>query len=88
MEDTVLSSKSSGKSQKSKEDPCVDLDAAISNTSFTLGSFLEIKACLQENPDVISQELSDSLLEVVVEPTYHFPEFMHWIANNFVKGST
>ena len=84
----MSSSKSSGKSQKSKEDPCVDLDVAISDTSFTLGSFSEIKACLQENPDVISQELYDSLLEVVVEPTYHFPEFMHWIANNFVKGST
>ena len=88
MEDTVSSSKSSSKSQKSKEDPYIDLHAAISDTIFTLGNFSEIKACLQESPDVISQKLSDSLLEVVVEPTYHFPEFMHWIANNFVKGST
>lgn len=88
MEDTVSSSKSSGKSQKSKEDPCVDLNVDIPDTSFTLGSFSQIKACLQENLDVISQKLSNSLLEVVIEPTYHFPEFMHWIANNFVKGST
>lgn len=68
-----------------KEEHIVDLDTGIDETVLTYGNLTKIKSKTTENSDLISSSLCSSLFEVTIEPTFPFPNFIHWIAKNYVK---
>ena len=70
-----------------KEYWLTDLDAEVYETILTLGNLKEIKNKLTQIPNFILDNFSLSLFEVIIEPTFPFQDFVHWIVKNYVKSS-
>ena len=70
-----------------KEDFLVDLDAAIRENEFTLGTLSQIKQSILDNPNIISDSFCSSLSQFVIEPTFPYPEFIHWVVQNYVVST-
>lgn len=70
-----------------KEEHVIDLDTWIFETILTLRNLIEIKNKLSQGPNLIFDSLCSSLFEVTIEPTFPFPDFIHWIVKNYVKSN-
>ena len=75
------------KSTDPKEQLLNDLDAEIKETKLTIGTLGKIKKTITDNSSIISETLCLSLSEVTVEPTFPFPEFIHWAVKNYVPST-
>lgn len=69
------------------EEFLIDLDATIKETKFTIGTLIQIKKTVAENPNLISDAFCSYLSQVTIEPTFPFPEFVHWVVNNYVPST-
>ena len=69
------------------EEFLIDLDAAIKETKFMIGNLRQIKKMVIENPNLISDIFCSSLSQVTIEPTFPFPEFIPWVAKNYVPST-
>jgi hypothetical protein len=76
------------KSLDPKEEFISDLDAEIHEIVLTLGNLIEIKNNLTQIPNFILDNFCSSLFEVTIEPTFPFPNFIHWVEKNYVKSNS
>ena len=60
-----------------KEEFIVDLDSAIKENEFSLGTLSQIKQTILDNPNIISDSFCSSLSQFVIEPTFLYPELIH-----------
>ena len=65
----------------------IDLDVSIKETQFTIGTLIQIKKIVTENPNLIFDAFFSSLSRVTIEPTFPFPEFIHWVVKNYVLST-
>lgn len=70
-----------------KEEYLIDLDATIKETKFNIGTLSQIKKTIVENPNLILDAFCSSLSEFTIEPTFPFPEFIHWVVKNYVPST-
>ena len=75
------------KSVDPKEEFLVDLDASIQENRLTLGTLDQIKQIIMDNSNIISNNLCSSLSQFTFEPTFPYPEFAHWIVQNYVPST-
>ena len=62
-----------------KQEFLVDLDASIKENELTLGNVNQIKQTILDNSNIISDILCSSLSQFTFEPTFPYPEFVHWV---------
>lgn len=62
-----------------KEEFLVDLDSSIQENKLTLGSLDQIKQTILDNSNIISDSLCSSLSQFTLQPTFPYPEFVHWV---------
>lgn len=62
-----------------KEEFLVDLDVAIQENKLTLGTLDQIKKTILDNSNIISDSLCSFLSQYTFEPTFPYPEFVHWV---------
>ena len=72
------------KSTDPKEELLIDLDLAIKETKLIVGTLSQIKQTIIDNPSIISDTLCSPLSQFTIEPTFPFPEFVHWTVKNYV----
>ena len=70
-----------------KEEFLVDLDASIQENKLTLGSLDQIKQTILDNSNIISDSLCSSLSQFTLESTFQYPEFVHWVVQNYVPST-
>ena len=70
-----------------KEEFIVDLDAAIRENEFTLGTLSQIKQTILDNPNIIFDSFCSSLSQFVIEPTFPYLEFIHWVVQNYAPST-
>ena len=70
-----------------KEELIVDLDVAIRENEFTLGTLSQIKQTILDNLNIISDSFYSSLSQFVIEPTFPYPEFIHWVVQNYAPST-
>ena len=70
-----------------KEEHIADWDMGIYETVLTFGNLTKIKSKISKNPNLISSSFCSSLFEVTIEPTFPFPDFILWIAKNYIKSN-
>ena len=70
-----------------KEELLIDLDAAIKETKLIIRTLSQIKKTIIDNPSIISNTFYSSLSELAIEPTFSFPEFVHWAVKNYVPST-
>ena len=75
------------KSTDPKEELLIDLDAAIKETKLTIGTLSQIKKTITDNPSIISNTFFSSLSQFIIEPTFPFSEFVHWVVKNYVPST-
>ena len=75
------------KSVDPKEELLIDVDATIKETELTLGTLNQIKKTILDNSNIISDSLCSSLSQFTIEPTFPFPEFVHWVVENYVSST-
>ena len=69
-----------------KEELLIDLDVVIKETELTLGTLSQIKQTILDNLNIISDTLCSSLSQFTIEPTFPFPELIHWVVDNYVPS--
>lgn len=70
-----------------KEEHIIYLDTRVIETVLALRNLIEIKNKLSRVPNLISDSFCLSLFEVTIEPTFPFPDFIHWTVKNYVKSN-
>ena len=75
------------KSLDPSEDVIVDLDSPISETILRFGPLHHTKQLLADNAHAISPRLCSNLAQFSIEPTYPYPELVHWSVSNFVPST-
>ena len=75
------------KSLDPSEDVIVDLDSPISETILRFGPLHYTKQLLADNAHAISPRLCSNLAQFSIEPTYPYPELVHWSVSNFVPST-
>ena len=70
-----------------KEEHAIDLDIGIFEMVLTLGNIIEIKNKVSHNSNLIYSSFCLSLFELMIEPTFPFLNFIHWIVKNYVKSN-
>ena len=65
----------------------IDLDASILETKLTIHDQSQIKNIIAQSPKIISKALCSSLSQFTIEPTFPFPELIHWSAKNYAPSS-
>ena len=70
-----------------KKELLIDLDVAIKETESTLGTLSQIKQTILDNSNIISDTLCSSLSQFTIEPTFPFPEFIHWVVENYAPST-
>ena len=83
----VTSAIKSCKQATPKEEFNVDLDSAIRENEFTLGTLSQIKQTILDNPNIISNSFYSSLSQFVIEPTFPYPEFIRWVVENYAPST-
>ena len=68
------------------EDYLIDLDAFIRETSLTFGPLSCTKQLLLDNSNIISQAFCSNVSQSSLEPTFPYPELIHWVVSNFVPS--
>ena len=76
------------KSLDPKEEFISDLDAKIYKTILIFGNLTEIKNKLTQILNFIPDNFYLSLFKVTIEPTFPFPDFIHWVEKNYVKSNS
>ena len=74
------------KSVDPKEEFLVDLDASIQENRLTIGTLDHIKQVIMDNSNIISDNFCSSLSQFTFEPTFPYPEFVHWTMQNYVPS--
>lgn len=75
------------KSVDPNEELLVDLDASIQENRLTLGTLDQIKHIIMDNSNIISDSFCSSLSQFNFEPTFPYPEFVHWTVQNYVPST-
>ena len=75
------------KSIDPREDYLIDLDAFIRETNLTFGPLNHTKQLLMDNSNVISQTFCSNISQSALEPTFPYPELIHWAVSNFVPST-
>ena len=75
------------KSLDPSEDFVIDLDTPISKTILNFGPLHHTKQLLADNAHIISPRLCSNLAQFALEPTYPYPELVHWSVSNFVPST-
>ena len=75
------------KSLDPSEDVIVDLDTPISEAILSFGPLHHTKQLLADNAHTISPRLCSNLAQFSIEPTYPYPELVHWSVSNFVPST-
>ena len=78
---------SSCKSLDPAEDFVIDLDTPISETTLNFGPLHHTKQLLADNPHTISPRLCSNLAQFALDPTYRYPELVHWSVSNFIPST-
>lgn len=76
-----------GKSIDPKEECLVDLDASIQESRLILGTPDHIKQVIMDNSNIILDSFCSSLAQFTFEPTFPYPEFVHWTMQNYVPST-
>lgn len=69
------------------EDFVIDLDVSISETTLNFGPLHHTKQLLADNSHAISLRLCSNIAQIALEPTYPYPELVHWAMSNFVPST-
>ena len=69
------------------EDFVVDLDVSINETVLNFGPLHHTKQLLAENSQTVSPRLCSNLAQFALEPTYPYPELVHWAVSNFIPST-
>ena len=69
------------------EDYLIDLDAFVCETSLTFGPLSYTKQLLSDNSNIISQTFCSNVSQSSLEPTFPYPELIHWVVFNFVPST-
>lgn len=77
----------SSKSLDLTEDFVIDLDTPISETDLNFGPLHHTKQLLADNSQTVSPRLYSNLSQFALEPTYPYPELVHWSVSNFVPST-
>ena len=75
------------KSLDPAEDFVIDLDMSISETTLNFGPLHHMKQLLADNSHAISPRLCSNLAQFALEPTYPYPELVHWAVSNFIPST-
>ena len=75
------------KSIDPKEECLVNLHASIQESRLTLGTLDHIKQVIMDNSNIISDNFCSSLSQFTFEPTFPYPEFVHWTVQNYVPST-
>ena len=75
------------KSLDPAEDFVVDLDTPISETILHFGPLHHTKQLLADNSQTVSPRLCSNLSQFALEPTYPYPELVHWSVSNFIPST-
>ena len=70
-----------------KEEFLVDLDVAIQENKLTLGTLDQIKQTILDTSNIILDTFYSSLLQFTFEPTFPYPESVHWVVQNYVPST-
>jgi hypothetical protein len=68
------------------EDNLIDLDTCVHETSLTFGPLSHTKQLLLDNSNSFSQGFCSSVSQFWLEPTFLYPELVHWAVSNFVPS--
>ena len=83
----VTSAISSCKSIDPAEDFVIDLDVFINETTLNFGPLHHTKQLLADNSYAISQSFCSNISQFALEPTYPYPELIHWAISNFIPST-
>ena len=75
------------KSINPAEDFVIDLDVSINETALNFGPLHHTKQLLADNSHAVSPRLCSNLAQFALEPTYPYPELVHWAVSNFVPST-
>ena len=75
------------KSMDPKEELLIDLDATIKETKLTVGTLIQVKQTIMDNPNIILDTFCSSLSQFTIEPTFPFLEFIQWVVKNYVPST-
>ena len=78
---------SSCKSLDPAEDVVIDLDVSISETTLNFVPLHHTKQLLADNSHAISPSFCLNLAQFTLEPTYPYPELVHWAMSNFIPST-
>jgi hypothetical protein len=70
-----------------KEEFIVDLDSSIRENELNLGILSQIKQTILDIPNIISDSFCSSLSQFVIEPTFPYLEFIHWVVQNYAPST-
>jgi hypothetical protein len=69
------------------EDFVIDLDVFINETTLNFGPLHHTKQLLADNSHAISPSFCSNIAQFTLEPTYPYPELVHWAVSNFVPST-
>ena len=75
------------KSIDPREEFLIDLDASIQENKLTLESLSQIKQTTLNNSDMILEIFCSTLSQFSLEPTFPYPELIHWVVSNYVSST-
>ena len=75
------------RASEGNQDVVIDLDGNIFETQVELGLIYNLKSLIKVVPNVISQSVVELVKKYSIEPSYVFPELIHWSASNYVVES-
>ena len=73
--------------EEGTQDVVVDLDGNVFETEVELGLISKLKSLVKVIPNVIGQSTVELVKSYSVEPSYVFPELIHWSASNYAVES-
>ena len=69
------------------EDYLFDLEVFIRETTLNFGPLHHTKQLLVDNSHIISQAFCSNIAKSTLEPTFPYPELIHWVVSNFVPST-
>ena len=70
-----------------KEELLIDIDIIIKETKLTFGNLIQVKETIMDNSNIVLHTFCSSLSQFTIEPTFPFPEFIHWTVKNYVPST-
>ena len=84
---TTTNSIKTCKSSNPKEELLIDLDIIIKENQLMVGTLNQVKQTIMDNFNIISHTFGSSLSQFTIEPTFLFPEYIHWVVKNYVPST-